>query len=212
MPRTALWVLIVVLALGAAVPLSADGVEFTWAFVRKTDDCCEVIDFGSRPSIESGDHLRIYIEAESEIYIYLFLFDTSRSLYQLYPPTADYYRRQDPFSGSVALPSINDWFVMDDSRGTERFTLLASNVRLDELEEAAINYAARPDDAELQAEVLAEMRKAIQEHSDLATITERGVAIAGAMNTRGPLDEIDGMATEVVAEEFYGKTLRLRHE
>ena len=56
------------------------------------------------------------------------------------------------------------------------------------------------------------MRRAIQEHSDLATMTERGVAIAGAMNTRGPLDEIDGIATEVVAEEFYGKSLRLRHE
>ena len=54
--------------------------------------------------------------------------------------------------------------------------------------------------------------RAIQDHSDLATVTERGVAIAGAMNTRGPLDEIDGMATEVVAEEFYGKSLRLRHE
>jgi len=210
-----------VMLLLAATPLkngcsqgdTVDQIAFRWAFVRQpADSKKEIIDFAKRPKVSSGDKLQIYLRPESEVYLYLFLYDTHRDLYLLFPDSPDYYQRTRLEEQDIYIPGRHDWFEWDDSKGTERFYLLASSNRLTDLEEKTERYISSNQDGKLKSQLYDAIASLRKQRSNLTAPSEKPVAIAGTIKTRGPGSELPGKAILVEAESFYSKTLRLKHE
>ncbi len=192
---------------------TADQIAFRWAFVHRSPGSGkEIIDFAERPKISSGDKLQVYLRPESEVYLYLFLYDTHRDLYLLFPDSPDYYKKTRLEEEDIYIPGRNDWFEWDESKGTERFYLLASSTRLTDLEEKTERYVNSNQDGKLKSQLYDAIVLLRKQRSNLTAPSEKPVAIAGTIKTRGAGSELAGKATLVEAESFYAKTLRLKHE
>jgi len=188
-------------------------ISFRWAFVHHSPDSKkEIIDFAERPKVSSGDKLQIYLRPESEVYLYLFLYDTHRDLYLLFPESSDYYENMRLEEEDIYIPGKYDWFEWDDSKGTERIYLLASNKRLTDLEEKTERYISSDRDGKLKSQLYDTIVSLRKQRSNLTAPSEKPVAIAGTVKTRGPGSWLAGKAILVEAESFYSKTLRLKHE
>lgn len=193
----------------------AESISFKWAFIYKESPAAEekVIDFSGTPRIKSGGQLRIYLDRAENTYLYLFLEDSGKDVALLYPESPDQYgTKAPPRPGPAFIPGAAEWFDIDDSTGPEKFYLLASSTRLTRLEELTSNALAQEGNPELRAQVLEEIKNIRKAHSTLASGAEKGVPIAGTIRTRDLSSQIGGIATQVEAETFYGKTLRLEHE
>ncbi len=210
-----------VMLLLAATPLkngcsqgdTAGQIAFRWAFVHHSPDSKkEIIDFAKRPEVSSGDKLQVYLRPESEVYLYLFLYDTHRDLYLLFPDSPDYYQSTRLEEEEIYIPGKYDWFEWDDSKGTERFYLLASSKRLTDLEEKTERYVSSNQDRKLKSQLYDAIALLRKKRSNLTAPSEKPVAIAGTIKTRGAGSALAGKAILVEAESFYAKTLRLKHE
>ena len=210
------------LLISVAIPpvLSEEArVSLKWAFLhRSADGATEIIDFKQRPgpTVTAGDGLRIYLEAGTDVYLYLYLYDAARTLHLIFPGDTGFYDSGPVAGGEIHwLPGSTEWFTWDDSRGRERFTILASSKRLEELERLTRRYNDSGGDRSLGSRLYNHIETLRKENSDWASVTEKPVAIAGTVRTRGPnssKDDLPGEATLVEADGFYGKPLRLRHE
>jgi len=188
-------------------------IEFIWAFINGTPDGKkEIIDFSKRPSVKEGDKLQIYVQPVTEVYLYLYLVDSQRELYLLFPDTPDYYDRNTLEKRKYFIPGEKEWFTWDNSKGIERFYVFASKSRLKELEAATRRFIDNPGNGKIKAALLDEMEETRKSRSQTASPTDKPVAIAGTIRTRGSEPEIKGKATNTKVREFYGKPLRLKHE
>lgn len=189
-------------------------VKFNWAFwINKGEMAQQVVDFSNPVSVSSGDKLQIMLEPVNEVYLYLFLFGSNKELNLLYPYDPDYYDKHTPGGETIYLPDPNSQYQFDDSKGTERFYLLASSSRLEELESITKDFLRAGDDKdEIKAGVLETIKNLNRKYAKLSSPTQKGVPIAGTIRTRN-LPSIENLsATEIEAEEFYSKTLRMQHE
>jgi len=192
---------------------TADQIAFRWAFVHHSPGSeKKIIDFTKRLAVSSGDELQVYLRPESEVYLYLFLYDTHRDLYLLFPDSPDYYERTRLKEEDIYIPGKYEWFEWDESKGTERFYLLASSKRLTDLEEKAERYINSNQDGKLKSQLYDAIVSLRKQRSNLTAPSEKPVAIAGTIKTRGAVSELAGKAVLVEAESFYSKTLRLKHD
>jgi hypothetical protein len=202
-----------VLALLQPYPSFAEAQSFslTWAFiVAGTAGPDRVLDVAKQPVLHSGDRMRIVIERKSPCSIYLFLLDSHDELTLLYPAPPAF--SETPNGAKIELPGKEEWYTIDNSEGMETFQLLVSSRPLEPLEKAARSYTRQPESMEMKAVVLEEIKKARRSHSGLASAVEKGISIAGTMQTRSAQSSPQGEATQVEAREFYAKTIRLPHE
>lgn len=111
------------------------------------------------------------------------------------------------------IPSEKEWYEFDHHTGTEILHLLASRERLLDLEEITKKYlnAEPKEKSELRLSVLAEIKKMRKENSSLMTPAEKPVSIIGSFRGK-PGSGLESLATEVKAESFYGKTIRIEHK
>lgn len=206
------------LVVASAVPAHPEDshISFKWAFIhRSPNGTSEVIDFSDRPgpSVTAGDELQIYLGAIEDVYLYIYLYDTTRTLYVIFPDgEVDYETGPLEAGTELTVPGRSSWFTWDEARGRERFTILASGSRLKDLERLTDRLTASGGDREEAAALYNHIETLRKENSDWTRVTEKPVAIAGTVRTRGAESGIEGEATLVEAEGFYGKTLRLRHE
>jgi len=100
-----------------------------------------------------------------------------------------------------------------------RYTLLNDTKRLHQLEALYTKYdsVSGEEKKKLAKQLLAEIRKIKRKHQKLATPAERPIAIGG--NVRGVVKDeksafpdIDPIASEVSASNFYGKTFTIDHK
>ena len=205
--------LLLTISIDSILAQNRNDVSFKWAFIhRSADGKKKIIDFKKRPphTVTSGDNLQVYIQSSVNIYIYIFMLDTQKDLFLILPEHPDFYAESELELSEIYLPSRNDWFTWDEARGTERFYMLASSQRLTRLEAKTARYLNSQQDKVLKAGLLEEIELVRKQKSDLTTVTEKPVAIAGTIKTRGT--SMAGMATLVEAQDFYAKTLRLKHE
>lgn len=217
-----LWInVILIIALmtgGAGIALgnsSDDDVNFTWAFIHKKpgEPYGRILDFKQKPKVSSGDKLQIVLNLTSQSYIYLYLLSSSNELDLVFPDSLSFYT-ENKADAEFYLPGKTEWFSVDDTKGTEKFFLLASSTRLVELEQQTEDYLVSGKNPEKKATLIASIKKLRKSYSKLASIAEKGVPIAGTFRTRGhgDISVVLGDAVEVKTEKFYGKTIRLKHE
>ena len=196
---------------------SAAEMLFRWAFIKHHDQAPDqVLDFSKPPLVKSGDELRIFLEPLSNAYIYLYLYDSGKKLSLIFPADFAVFASDDYSGHAKYIPQRGNWFTVEDPTGTERFYLLASERRLDSLEQLTRDYYADVN-AGSKAALLTEIKSLRKKHSHLTAEAETGVSIAGTIKSfRGIASNtpVDGRieAIEVRARHFYGKTIRLKHE
>lgn len=182
-------------------------ISFSWALLyRDKEGTISSIDTANNHSVYSGDLLRIIIHPKNA-YVYLFYQDASDNLTLIYPESVTNHKM-----GTLSyIPSEKDWYEFDHHTGTEILHLLASRERLHDLEQITKQYlnAEPKDKADLRLSVLAEIKKMRKANSRLMTPAEKPVSIIGSF--RGKPDS-ESLATEVKAESFYGKTIRIEHK
>lgn len=190
---------------------AGDTLQFKWAFLlRDQDGNTKTVDFKDKVSTKKGDALRIYLEPVKNVYLYLYMFDSQKQLRCLFPSTPDCYDKGPESAVPHVLPAGEKWFIMDEQTGTERFFLLASSSRLTDIENLTKKMISSPNDAEVKAKLLDEIKTVRRVKGDFSTPVEKGVPIAGTVVavTRGPTTG----ATLTEAAGFYSRTLRIEHE
>ncbi|MBN1675594.1 MAG: DUF4384 domain-containing protein [Kiritimatiellae bacterium] len=187
--------------------------RFKWAFLcRDRSGAQRVLDFSGPASVHSGDAVQVFVQPIENAYVYLFLFDSAKKLELVFPPDPDFYAESARMGGEYFVPARDESMVMDADRGLEMFYLLASSKRMTALERLAREYAAAPQNAELKAQLLEQIKAVRVAHSRLTSPAEKGVPIAGSVVTRGADAAPSGQGILVEADGFYSKTLRLNHE
>ena len=205
---------VLLLFAATAVGLWAQKAEtaFNWAFVKRVADGSPApIDFKERVSIAPGDLFKIHVQPIRGAFIYLFLQDAQGDLQTLFPESFELFDGSAYLNTRYFVPEGDNWFTLDNARGTERFYLIASSDRLRKLETLVRSYdkASAGAKAAARQAVLDEIARVRREHSQLAIAAEKPVTIAGG--TRGINTAIQKVATRIEAPGFYYKLFRLEH-
>lgn len=212
--RTFFLLLLSITFLHAPTTLLAKEIKFRWAILLDAETSVTPLDFSSTPVLQNGDMLQLYFHSEKETYLYIFLHDSSNIFTPIFPEP--HYYNYPPPTGEIRIPEGQDRFAISPPGGIETFYLLASDTRLTELEKAMENYYNDPDNIDNQAILFQEVRLLRRSKSKLSQITERGIPVSGTRRniarTRGREKVEQFEATQVIAEGFYSKLLRLSHE
>jgi hypothetical protein len=211
--------LIVFLLLAVSVACVAEDAKlvFNWAFVKKAADGAIPLDFKEKVAIAAGDLFKIHIQPVQNAYVYLFLQEANGELDLLFPDGFAAFDNKAYAQTAFYIPEGEDWFTLDNAKGTERFTLLASTERLKQLETLVLAFQKTMANTgsttaaknAAKTAVLDEIARLRKENSQLAVAAEKPVTIAGG--TRGINEKVRNLATRIEATKFYYKLFKLEH-
>lgn len=183
--------------------------SFKWAILhRDQQGKVEVLDFNNSPTVRSGDSLKIFVWPLKGVFIYIYLKDSKKELSPLFPQPTEIYKIGKPYY----IPDEDGWFELDSNKGIETFYLIASRNPLTDLERLTRKYLSATGEKkdEAKVNVLSEIKNARRRFSQFTTIGEIPVPITGTARETGL--KVDLLATQIEAENFYGKTLKLDHK
>ncbi len=198
-----------------------NAVSFRWAFgamVGATDDR-RLVAITRDTVLKTGDRLKLLIQLKNRCFVYLFYRTAKDQINLLFPYKLELFDTGYKTGENYYIPKGKTWFELDKNVGFETFYLLASAERLHQLEAQYLKYdfTAGKEKKELAKQLLAEIRNIKRKNRKLATPAERPIAIGG--NVRGDLKgeqydfpDIDPIASEVSASNFYGKTFTIDHK
>ncbi len=198
-----------------------DAVSFRWAFgamVGATDDR-RLVAITRDTVLKTGDRLKLLLQLKNRCFVYLFYRTAEDEIYLLFPYKLKLFDTGYKTGEKYYIPEGKRWFELDKDVGLETFYLLASAKRLHQLEALYRKYdsVAGEEKKKLAKQLLAEIRMIKRKHRKFATLAERPIAIGG--NVRGVVKDekstfpdIDAIASEVSASNFYSKTFTIDHK
>ncbi len=196
-------------------------VSFRWAFgamVGSTDDR-RLVAITRDTVLKTGDHLKLLIQLKSRCFVYLFYRTAEDEMHLLFPYELQQFESHYRPNERYYIPKGRSWFELDRNVGLETFYLLASAERLLKLEKLHGKYisVAGQEKTNVAKQLVTEIRNMKSKHRNLATPAERPIRIGG--NVRGsnedrdaPFPDIDPIASEVYAVNFYSKTFTIEHQ
>jgi hypothetical protein len=195
-----------------------ESLSFNWAFIHQsTDGRTQAVDFSRRVRFGGRDLFKIFFQPLENAYIYLYLLDAQGELSLIFPEDLDDFDHRYRLGEKYMIPEGEAWFSLDENRGIERFYLLVSPQRFFLLESLTRSYLKiYNDQRSLRDEINSAKQKVLdqivalrQENSRFTVVAEKPISIAGGV--RGRAEEIEQLATQVTAQGFFSKTLRLEH-
>jgi hypothetical protein len=198
-----------------------DAVSFRWAFgavIGPTDDR-RLVAITRDTVLKTGDRLKLLLQLKNRCFVYLFYRTAEDEIYLLFPYKLKLFDTGYKTGEKYYIPKGKTWFELDKNVGLETFYLLASAKRLHQLEALYRKYdsVAGEEKKKLAKQLLAEIRKIKRKHRTFAAPAERPIAIGG--NVRGVVKDkksafpdIDPIASEVSASNFYSKTFTIDHK
>ena len=198
-----------------------DAVSFRWAFgavVGSTDDR-RLVAITRDTVLKTGDRLKLLLQLKNRCFVYLFCRTAEEEIYLLFPYKLKLFESDYKTGEKYYIPKGKAWFELDKNVGLETFYLLASAKRLPQLEVLYTKYdsVSGEEKKKLAKQLLTEIRRIKRKHRKLETSAERPIAIGG--NVRGVVKDeesafpdIDSIASEVSASNFYGKTFTIDHK
>jgi len=225
-PWTRLYVLLLFLGMsstGYAQDAPSDNnIRYNWAFVARSGNA------GSRrigvvtkdTSMKSGDEFKLFVNLVKPAFVYVIHKSPTNELSLLFPYDSTTFEKDYKLDKNYYIPKGREWFRLDKNSGTETFYVLASSERLTGLENDLRTYfiSAANNKADAANFVVNEIKDIKKKFRTFATIAERPISIAG--NVRGEKqsaadpDRIDiaQLASEVLANNFFSKTISIDHK
>lgn len=193
---------------------------FLWAFgglvMGKHET--ELVSITRDTALKSGDRIKFFVKLEKRCFIYLIYHSSQGELIVLFPYRFDQLGPDAPTAAGYYVPQDDDWFELDERVGPETFYLLASEKRLDGLEEIINKYetadpAKKP---ELVKKLLAEIRNLRWKHRQFKSFVERPVTTIGKLRgtektERHRSADVAGLAVEISGQNFYSRTFTIDH-
>ncbi len=194
---------------------------FRWAFgaIVGSKDDRRLVAITRDTVLKTGDRLKLLLQLKNRCFVYLFYRTAEDEIYLLFPYKLKLFESDYKTGEKYYIPKGKIWFELDRDVGLETFYLLASAKRLHQLEALYRKYdsVVGEEKKKLAKQLLAEIRMIKRKHRKFATLAERPIAIGG--NVRGVVKDekstfpdIDAIASEVSASNFYSKTFTIDHK
>jgi len=198
-----------------------DAVSFRWAFgaiVGPVNDR-RLVAITRDTTLKTGDKLKMLIELKQKCFVYLIYHSAQDEMHMLFPYKVQQFTLNYETLKKYYIPQNEKWFELDKDAGQEKFYLLASAQRLIGLEALLGKYksAKAVKKRGLVKELLAEIRKIKKQHRRFTTTAERPVPIGGSVrgvikDKTNRFPDIDPIAAEVSATNFYSRTFTIEHQ
>jgi len=169
--------------------------------------------------LKTGDQLKMLVELQKKCFVYLIYHTGQDELHMLFPYEIKQFSSDYELFKKYYIPQGDLWFELDEDVGQETFYLLASAKRLFKLEALLNAYgsAGAVKRREVAKQILAEILKEKRRHKKFTTSAESPVTIGGSVRgiikdkkTHSP--DIDPIAAEVNAPNFYSRTFTIEHQ
>jgi hypothetical protein len=169
--------------------------------------------------LKTGDQLKMLVELQKKCFVYLIYHTGQDELHMLFPYEIKQFSSDYELFKKYYIPQGDMWFELDEDVGQETFYLLASAKRLFKLEALLNAYesAGAVKKREVAKQILAEILKEKRRHKKFTTSAESPVTIGGSVRgiikdkkTHSP--DIDPIAAEVNAPNFYSRTFTIEHQ
>jgi hypothetical protein len=199
-----------------------NNVQYNWAFVARSGDA------GNRrigvvtrdTSLKTGDEFKMFVSFMKKSYVYVIHRSSSNELSLMFPYDSTMFQKDYTLEKNYYIPKGREWFRLDKNTGTETFYVLASSKRLTDLENDLLAYfkSTIEKKSDAAAFVMSEIKDIKKQFRTFSTIAERPISIAGnvrggqqtAINPDRP--DIALLATEVLANNFFSKTITIDHK
>jgi hypothetical protein len=169
--------------------------------------------------LKTGDQLKMLVELQKKCFVYVIYHTGQDELHMLFPYEIKQFSSDYELFKKYYIPQGDMWFELDEDVGQETFYLLASAKRLFKLEALLNAYesAGAVKKREVAKQILAEILKEKRRHKKFTTSAESPVTIGGSVRgiikdkkTHSP--DIDPIAAEVNAPNFYSRTFTIEHQ
>ena len=196
-------------------------VTFQWAFgsIKNTSSGPQFEVITRDTTLKTGDQIKFYIKVENKCFVYLIYQSSQGDLSVLFPYRFKLMAKDDYTTRHYYIPKGERWFELDEVTGTERFYLLASAERLNDLEAFVNQYESvdKVNKTGLGGKVITEIRKLRRQHRKFKAYAEKPVNIIG--NMRGTektkavgLNDLADHAVEISAKFFFSRTFTIDHK
>jgi len=196
-------------------------ITFQWAFgAIKNTGIGPQFEVITRDTIlRSGDQIKFFLKVEKNCFVYLIYQSSQDELSVLFPYRFKLLADNYQISGHYYIPNGDQWFELDQVAGAEKFYLLASVVRLNDLESLVNTYEGADTSKKvgLGGQILSEIRKLRKRHLKFKSYAEKPVTIIG--NMRGSektkavgLNDLADYAVEISANNFFSRTFTIDHQ
>ena len=223
--RRALMLSMVMVCLLAGVGIilaqEKDNIGFEWGFGALSGSVKDpqLASIVRDTALKSGDQVKMIVKLTKECFVYLIHEASDGDLALRFPYDLDQFATDYKLGKNYYIPKGRQWFQLDEKVGRESFYLLASGTRLMDLEGLLKKYQAAPSSgkAAIAQEILSEIRSVRKRFKTFTTTAERPISIAG--NVRGVetpgtgrRPDVATITTEIIANNFYGKTITIEHK
>lgn len=219
MYRSMFGVLIVVASL--AVAQEKPNVSFEWSFATLSTDEKEgvPVPIVRDTALQTGDPLKMMVRLKTDCFVYVMHENPAGEISLKFPYDLKQFTTDYKIGKNYYIPKGREWFKLDKVTGRETFYVIASGRRLLNLEVLLSKYkeADTSKKPAVAKDIIAEIRNVRKYYKTFTTLAERPISIGG--NVRGMGKESSGgfpdvalIATEISANNFYGKTFTIDHK
>ena len=194
---------------------------FRWAFGAMVGPVSDrrLVAITRDTRLKTGDRLKMLVELKKKCFVYLIYHSAQDEVHMLFPYRVKQFTSDYETLKKYYIPQSEIWFELDKDVGQETFYLLASAQRLIGLEALFEKYksAKAVKKRELAKQMLAEIRKIKKRYRKFTATAERPVPIGGSVrgvskDKKIRFPDIDPIAAEVSATNFYSRTFTIEHQ
>jgi hypothetical protein len=198
-----------------------DNVSFLWAFgaIKKTNQGSQFIKITRDIELKSGDQLKMLVKLNKKCFVYVFYYSSQGELHMLWPYHMNQFSTDYEISKNYYIPKGNFVLELDEITGEEKIYLIASASRLHELENlfGSSNSAESVKKPEVIESIIQEIKHLRKRHKKFTTEAERPVASTGSIRAhiideQSGLPDLDKLAVQINAENFFAKTFTIDHK
>lgn len=204
-----------------AVAQEKVNVSFEWSFATLTQTTKDwsLVPITRDTALHSGDQLKMMVHLNRECFVYVLHEGPGGEISLRFPYDLKQFASGYKVGVNYYIPKGRAWFKLDTTIGRETIYLLASTQRLLDLEALVAKYNDAPASKkpEISKSIVSEIRNVRRYYKSFTTIAERPISIGG--NVRGMTKEpsssfpdVAQIATEINANNFYGKTVTIDHK
>jgi hypothetical protein len=219
MYRSIFGVLVVVASL--AVAQEKPNVSFEWSFATLSTAEKESlpVPIVRDTALQTGDPLKMMVRLKTDCFVYVMHENPAGEISLKFPYDLKQFTTDYKIGKNYYIPKGREWFKLDKVTGRETFYIIASGRRLLDLEVLLSKYkeADASKKPAVAKDIVAEIRNVRKYYKTFTTLAERPISIGG--NVRGMGKESSGgfpdvalIATEISANNFYGKTFTIDHK
>ncbi len=195
-------------------------ISFEWSFAALIGPSKNVVTITRDTILQSGEELKMMIKLNKECFVYLVYYGSQGEVELLFPYSLKQLQDDYITGKNYYIPRGREWLKLDNNTGKERFFLLASNIRLLNLESLLSEYYAVGDISrkkEIAEKIVTEIRETRKNYASYATLAEKPITIGGNIRSTETIEErrridIADFAIEINAKNFYSKTFTIDHQ